>query len=112
MATDDIAYGTHIQLLLNEYAGILRRENIYPNGLAIESWNSLLNGWERGETITPFDSGNSLLIELTTKLDYENKLRDDKLDLLQRWIDAGAKNDAGEIPLVKFQKPNLCLQSG
>lgn len=100
VATEDIAYGTHVQLILNEYAGILRRENIYPGGLALESWNSLINGWERGEVIIPFDSDNSLLIELTAKLDYENKLRDDKLDLLQRWIDKGAKNDAGDVPFA------------
>ena len=112
VATADISFDTHVQPILNEYSQILQRESIYPEGLVIDSWNSLLNGWERGEVIIPFDSENSLLVELTTKMDYQDKLRDDMLDLLQRWIDAGAKNDAGEIPFANAKnRIYVCSQA-
>jgi DNA-binding beta-propeller fold protein YncE len=100
----DIGYTEHVQVILNEYKDILTAANIYPEGLLMDSWENLIKGWKRGEVIIPFDVANSLLIELTTKLDYQNKLRADKLDLLQRWIDQGAKNDNGEIPYANSQK--------
>ncbi len=94
----DISYTEHVQKILNEYTGILERNNIFPEGLQMDSWDNLIKGWARGEAVIPFDTTNSLLIELTTKLDYDGKLSDDKFGLLKRWIQAGAKNDAGEVP--------------
>jgi DNA-binding beta-propeller fold protein YncE len=100
----DIRYSEHVQVILKEYKDILTAANIYPEDLLMDSWANLIKGWKHGEVIIPFDAGNSLLIELTTKLDYQNKLRADKLDLLQRWIEQGAKNDNGEIPYANSQK--------
>jgi len=99
----NISYSEHVQVILNEYKDILTAANIYPEGLQMDSWANLIKGWKHGEVIIPFDSGNSLLIELSTKLSYNNKLRADKLDLLERWIDEGAKNDNGEIPYANSQ---------
>jgi DNA-binding beta-propeller fold protein YncE len=94
----EISYSKHVQPILNEYAEILIAEDIYPPELDMDSWDNLIKGWERGEVIIPFTAQNSLLIKLTTALDYNDKLRDDKLDLLERWIDLGAMNDEGDIP--------------
>jgi DNA-binding beta-propeller fold protein YncE len=107
----DISYSQHVQQILNEYSDILIAAGIYPPGLQMDSWENLIKGWERGEVIIPFDAENSLLIELTTKLDNENELSLDKLDLLKRWIDEGAKNDGGVIPYA--DSPNrlyVCSQ--
>jgi DNA-binding beta-propeller fold protein YncE len=99
----DISYTQHVQRVLNEYSGILKAADIFPPGLQMDSWENLIKGWERGEVIIPFDSENSLLIELTTKLANKNELSEDKLDLLKRWINDGAKNDNGSIPYADSQ---------
>ena len=64
----------------------------------MDSWDNLIKGWRRGEAIIPFDADNSLLVELTTKLDNANELSTEKIDFLQRWINEGAKNANGEVP--------------
>jgi DNA-binding beta-propeller fold protein YncE len=108
----DISYSEHVQPILNEYSDILTAANNFPPGLQMDSWENLIKGWDRGEVIIPFDSENSLLIELTKKLDYANQIRDDKLDLLQRWIDQGAKNENGDIPFADSQDLlYVCSQS-
>jgi DNA-binding beta-propeller fold protein YncE len=94
----DISYSKHVQVILNEYAMILESEGLYPPGLDIDTWEVLIKGWERGEAIIPFDAANSLLIKLNTLLASDSQIRDDKLDLLERWIDQGAKNDEDQIP--------------
>lgn len=100
----DIHYSEHVQVILNEYKNILTAAGYYPDSLQMDTWANLIKGWKYGEVIIPFDSGNSLLIELSTKLNYADKLRADKLDLLERWIDEGAKNDNGEIPYANSQE--------
>jgi DNA-binding beta-propeller fold protein YncE len=99
----EISYSKHVQTILDEYREILTTANLFPPGLEMDSWENLIKGWERGEVLIPFDSENSLLLELTTKLEYNNKLREDKLNLLERWIDQGAKNDNGDIPFADSQ---------
>ncbi len=94
----DISYSQHVQVILTDYEGILEAAGIFPQGLQVDSWDNLIKGWRHGEVIIPFDADNSLLIELTDKLANSNELRDDKLDLLRRWINAGAQNDNGQIP--------------
>ncbi len=97
-AITDISFSEHVLTILDEYETILRENNIFPEGLQMDSWENLILGWERGEVIIPFDAEGSLLIELTEKLENDSELRADKLRLLKRWIDAGAANDAGDIP--------------
>ncbi|RMH89444.1 MAG: YncE family protein [Calditrichaeota bacterium] len=98
--TDQISYAQHVQVILNEYAGKLQSAGLYPPGLQMDSWENLMKGWEHGEVVIPFDADNSLLIELSTKANLTDQLRNDKLDLLIRWINAGCKNDAGEVPFA------------
>lgn len=94
----DIDYGAHVQPLLDEYAEILNSNGTFPAGLQMNSWENLVQGWERGEVVIPFDADNSLLVELMTKLDNQTVLEDVKLEFLKRWINEGARNDAGEVP--------------
>ncbi len=99
----DISYNDHVQVILNEYETLLNDAGIFPAGLEMDSWENLIKGWNQGEVIIPFDADRSLLIELTEKLENDTELRDDKLDLLKRWIDEGARNDANEVPYANSQ---------
>ncbi len=73
-------------------------------GLDVTSWASLIAGSDFGEALIAYDSGNSLMIELMTKLPadhpaYEaHQLRQEEVEFLRRWIDQGAKNADGEVP--------------
>ncbi|MFQ5650466.1 MAG: beta-propeller fold lactonase family protein [bacterium] len=100
----DISFTQHVQKILTEYETILQANGVFPEGLQMDSWQNLIKGWERGEVIIPFDAENSLLIELTEKLDNPNELREDKLRLLKRWITDGAKNDNDEVPYANSRK--------
>ncbi len=95
---DTIQFSRHVQPVLNEYESILKSAGVFPEGLQMDSWSNLIKGWQRGEVVIPFDADNSLLVELTTKLDNTEELSPDKLNLLIRWITEGAPNDEGEIP--------------
>lgn len=93
-----ISYDAHVQPLLNEYATLLTDNGILPPGLQMDSWDNLIKGWERGEAIIAYDADNSLLVELTTKLDNANELSAEKIAFLERWINEGAKNATGQVP--------------
>ena len=94
----DIKYADHVQPILTEYKTLLEAEDLYPAGLQSDSWENLIKGWERGEVVIPYDASNSLLIEIASLITGADSLRTDKLDLLTRWINLGAKNDNGDVP--------------
>ena len=95
-----IEYSKHVQPLLNEYTLALQAAGFYPPGLQMDSWSNLIKGWDRGEAVIPFDSDNSILVELSTKLTHGGVLDSVKTAFLKRWIDQGARNDAGDTPFT------------
>jgi YVTN family beta-propeller protein len=87
--------------LQQKFAPLLQQET----GLRLDSWEGLIAGSDFGEVLIPFDAEHSLLIELATKLPathplraYADALTPEDIDLMRRWIDEGARNDAGEVP--------------
>lgn len=97
-----ISYSQHVEPLLQaKFAPLLENET----GLSLESWGALMAGSQFGEVVIPFDAENSLLLELATKLEpphpsqlTSDSLRRDELDFMTRWINEGARNDAGNVP--------------
>ncbi len=75
-------------------------------GLDVGSWESLIAGSDAGEALIAYDSDNSLLVELMTKLPAEHpaydahRLREAEVDFLKRWIDQGAQNADGDVPFA------------
>lgn len=80
-------------------------------GLDVTSWASLIAGSEHGEALIAFDPERSLMLEMAAKLPEGHVLRDAhalpqaEVDFLARWIQQGAKNDAGAVPYA--DSPNL-----
>jgi YVTN family beta-propeller protein len=98
----EIRFSEHIlPLLRQKFAPLLQQET----GLRLDSWEGLIAGSDFGEVLIPFDAEHSLLVELATKLDPPHPsqqgpdaLTPVEIDFMARWIDEGARNDAGEVP--------------
>lgn len=98
----EIRFSEHVlPLLQQKVARLLGAET----GLRLDSWESLIAGSDFGDVLIPFDAENSLLIELATKLDPPHPsqqgpdaLTPVEIDFMARWIDEGARNDAGQVP--------------
>ncbi|RMG67009.1 MAG: hypothetical protein D6715_05665 [Calditrichaeota bacterium] len=101
-----IRYSEHVQALFNQKCVSCHGPNRAEAGLRLDSWSNVIKGSSAGEAVIPFDSEHSLLVEMLTKLvggphpadQGEEPLSQDAIDFLARWIDEGAKNDAGDVP--------------
>lgn len=102
----DISYTNHVQKLLDENCTSCHSQQTSAAGLNLDSWNNLIKGSDFGEAIIPFDSQNSLMIEMLTKLQPTSHPADQgktsldsvKINFLKRWINEGAKNDNNIVP--------------
>lgn len=83
-----------LPLLQSKFRPLLEEEE----GLSLESWESLIAGSTHGEVLIPFDAERSLLIELAEH--RESDLSDAEIEQVRKWIEAGAKNDSGEVPFA------------
>ena len=66
-------------------------------GLDASSWESLMQGSDQGAVVIPFDADRSLIVERALQAGADAP-DDEAIDLVRRWIDHGARNDAGVIP--------------
>lgn len=96
-AGDGITFSEDILPILQEdFQPLLTEET----GLSLDSWSSLIEGSDYGEVLIPYDAERSLLIELAD-LDAAGGPSAEELDLVRRWINAGARNDDGLVPYAE-----------
>lgn len=75
-------------------------------GLNLTSWKNLVKGSDAGEAIIAFNSANSVLVEMATKLrpaahpssQPSSVLSEAELSTITSWIDNGAKGPEGLAP--------------
>lgn len=105
-AIEDIRYTAHVQPLLEAKCTSCHGGTRAEAGLRLDGWEHLTAGSHFGEVVIPFDAGRSLLVEMITKLrggPHPREAGGDTLTqaevaFLARWIEEGARNDAGEVP--------------
>lgn len=100
-----IHYSEHVQPLLSKSCARSGCHNAATKaaGLSLPSWDECMDGSSNGEAVIPFASSRSLLTSLFdgTQLRKQHPalngpaLSDAELQFLKRWIDEGARNDAG-----------------
>lgn len=103
---DVIDYGEHVQPLFDSKCTSCHAGATAAAGLRLDAWDALVAGSRYGEALIAFDAGRSLLVEMATKLEGGphpqevggEPLTQAEVDFLARWIDEGAKNDAGAVP--------------
>lgn len=106
----DIKYSEHVQALFNKECTGCHNAQQASAGLRLDAWNYVALGSETAGGVIPFDSQNSRLMRMLTELRVNGQLKPhpadqgraaldtSKTNFLARWIDGGAKNDAGEVP--------------
>ncbi|PSQ89004.1 MAG: hypothetical protein BRD45_04635 [Bacteroidetes bacterium QS_8_64_10] len=110
---DDVSFTEHVQPLLQEHFAELETEP----GLRLDSWQRLFEGSENGAVVIPFDAEHSVLYQLATRDSLLSAaggqpLSGEETAFLQRWIEAGAQNDAGEMPFAEARDlVYVCNQS-
>jgi YVTN family beta-propeller protein len=107
MQQGTISFSEDVQpVLQDDFAPLLDEEE----GVQLDSWQDVVAGSEDGELLIPYDAANSLLIELATKREMPEGVEgptQDEIDLVRRWINRGAKSDAGEVPFADSDSPRL-----
>ncbi len=101
-----ISYAKYVQPIFNQKCMSSSCHNSVDRaeGLDLSSWTTLVRGSEHGEVIISGSAQHSHLIEhISGKATPRMPLGRDPLSskvvgFLSRWIDEGAKNDAGERP--------------
>ncbi|MBC8145622.1 MAG: beta-propeller fold lactonase family protein [bacterium] len=110
---DPIIYSKHIQpIFANSCATSACHEGSNPqNNLSLVSWDRMMSGSDFGAVVIPFNGRKSHLLQhintdtslapmaLPTMPFGRTPLSRDQVLLIKRWIDEGAKNDAGEVAL-------------
>ena len=102
----DIVYTQHVQPIFNQKCMSSSCHNSVDraSGLDLSSWDSLIRGSRHGEVIISGNAEHSHLVEhisgkATPRMPLgRDPLPDKAVRFMVRWIDAGAKNDAGVRP--------------
>src|SRR5690554_935319 len=100
-----LSFSEYVQPLLAARDAFAPEATDEAGDLADYAWDAIFAS-EAGATIVPFDEEGSLLIRFVEDLPedaaipYPNlrRLQDDEVRYLKRWVEAGAKNDAGHVP--------------
>ncbi|MDZ7345121.1 MAG: YncE family protein, partial [candidate division KSB1 bacterium] len=117
---DEIVYSKHIQPIFDQKCMSASCHNSVDraNGLELTSWESLIRGSNFGEVIISGNAERSHLIEHVTGKSKprmplgRDPLPDNVIHFLRRWINAGAKNDAGKKPYEEITKKVYVTNQG
>ncbi|MDX1531758.1 MAG: hypothetical protein R3362_09550 [Rhodothermales bacterium] len=102
---DELGYSEYVQPLLAARHAFASASTSEAGALEAYAWEALFEG-EAGAAVVPFDAEGSPLVRYvedlpdTVAIPYPNlrRLQPDELRYLKRWIEAGARNDAGAVP--------------
>lgn len=106
-----IVYSKHVQPLFNQHCatGGCHTSASAAAGLVLDSWENVFRGSEHGASVIPFRSRKSHLIFHVNRdaavapvadppMPPDQPFSPAEVRFLMRWIDEGARNDAGRAP--------------
>jgi len=106
-AINTISFSQHVQPLMDNHCatGGCHSPTSKAAGLSLGSWNELIKGSSYGDVIIPARASRSLLTLLfdgtVSRKPHPSiavPLTASEVTFLKRWINEGARNDAGNIP--------------
>ncbi len=121
---EEILYSKHIDPIFQNSCGgsgcHLGNEN--EAGLSLNSWDRLVEGSDFGGVVVPYSGARSHLFQhintdpslgpLVTEFRMplsRDPLPIEQIRVIKEWIDQGAKNDNGEVPLAGEERPRLFI---
>lgn len=93
---ENVSFKNEIQPILEQRCIKCHGGDFPSEGLTMESHESLMNGSQNGQVITPGDSSSSLLFEKVESGEMPKRGADltaEQVKLIQQWIDEGALNN-------------------
>ena len=102
-----ITYDDHVRPILREHCFSCHSADKQESGLALDTYAKAMAGGSSGEVVTPGDLGISRLWVLVSHLEdpkmppKQDKLAAAKLELIQKWIEQGAPENAGSKVAIK-----------
>lgn len=100
-AEDKVTYDDHIAPLLRQRCASCHSPNSKKGDLDVTTYLTLMKGGGSGESVSPGDADGSYLFSLVARTaepympQNADKLPDAEIDLLKRWINGGALENAG-----------------
>jgi hypothetical protein len=112
-----ITYDEHVLPVLREHCVACHGTDKQRGGLAVHSYSSIMKGGSSGPVVKPGDLDGSRLFLLVahkaepTMPPKSSRLEQAKLDLVQKWIESGALENAGSKAIVAKPKTDIGLTS-
>jgi mono/diheme cytochrome c family protein len=110
-----ITYQDHVQPIFRQHCGTCHNTDKKIADLDLTNYTSMMQGGGSGAVIEPGDAENSYLYMLVTHNSEpamppkQDKLAAASLDLIKKWIDGGALENAGSKAMIAKPKFDLSL---
>ncbi len=114
-AAEKITYVDHVRPILREHCFLCHNQNRSQNDLKLDSYETLMAGGASGPSIEPGDAENSYLYMLVSHSEQPfmppnaDRLPDEKLAIIKRWIEGGALKDSGSTAAKPKNQIDLSL---
>lgn len=101
--SEKITYDDHIRPIFRQYCLVCHRGDGKKGDLALDTYAATMEGGASGEVVYAADLDSSRLWDLVSHADEpamppnSDKLPDDKLDLIRRWIEGGTLENSGSV---------------
>src|SRR2546423_11018944 len=102
-----ITYDEHVRPILREHCFSCHSADKQESGLQLDSYQKAMAGGSSGEVVLPGDLASSRLWALVSHAEEpkmppkQDKLATAKLDLISKWIEGGAPENAGSKVALK-----------
>jgi len=102
-----VTYEEHIRPILREHCFTCHSQETTKGGLKLDSYGDAMKGGSSGEVVLAGDVPSSRLWALVSHMEkpemppMQDKLAAAKLDLIQKWIEGGAPENAGSKVVIK-----------
>lgn len=108
---EKVTFDDHIKPIFREHCLSCHNANDKKSGLALDSYAAAMAGGSGGESLSAGDVGSSRLYSLTAQIEQpkmppnQDKIADEKLALIKKWIEQGMPENSGSA----IAKPKVDL---
>lgn len=111
-----VTYDEHIRPIFRQHCFTCHNQNSAKSGLALDSYARVIEGGSSGEVVFEDDLDSSRLWMLVSHQEEpvmppgQDKLADEKLALISKWIEMGMPENSGSATKTKKKTLNLAIQ--